>query len=199
MGGPTAPTGRRPAQSGLARPQQRRPARRHRCLRPSPGPDQPGRQPVRRRLRRDGPCESTRRRLSVPFIIVHHTRKLAATDFLDEVTDHKASPVARTRTGPQTATGQRRRHLIKPLTDAEVNVTQPSTSDVAFAHGTFLDKLTAGRLRRAGQPELDAVVRVRRAAPPRRRHGVAAARHASRRLAARRLGTAPRPSRIRST
>jgi hypothetical protein len=49
--------------------------------------------------------------------------------------------------------------LIKPLTDAEVRVTQPSTSDIAVAHGTFLDELAAGRLRHAGQPELDAAVR----------------------------------------
>jgi hypothetical protein len=49
--------------------------------------------------------------------------------------------------------------LIKPLTDAEVTVTQPSTSDIAVAHGTFLDELAAGRLRHAGQPELDAAVR----------------------------------------
>jgi hypothetical protein len=49
--------------------------------------------------------------------------------------------------------------LIKPLTDAEVNVTQPSTSDIAVAHGTFLDELAGGRLRHAGQPELDGAVR----------------------------------------
>jgi hypothetical protein len=49
--------------------------------------------------------------------------------------------------------------LIKPLTDADVQVTQPSTSDVAVAHGAFLDELAAGRLRHAGQPELDAAVR----------------------------------------
>jgi len=49
--------------------------------------------------------------------------------------------------------------LIKPLTDAEVTVTQPSTSDIAVAQGTFLDELAAGRLRHAGQPELNAAVR----------------------------------------
>ncbi len=49
--------------------------------------------------------------------------------------------------------------LIKPLTDAEVTVTRPSTSDIAVAHGTFLDELAAGRLRHAGQPELDTAVR----------------------------------------
>jgi hypothetical protein len=49
--------------------------------------------------------------------------------------------------------------LIKPLTDAEVTVTRPSTSDIAVAHGTFLDELAAGRLRHAGQPRLDAAVR----------------------------------------
>jgi hypothetical protein len=49
--------------------------------------------------------------------------------------------------------------LIKPLTDAEVTVTQPSTSHIAVAHGTFLDELAAGRLRHTGQPELGAAVR----------------------------------------
>jgi hypothetical protein len=49
--------------------------------------------------------------------------------------------------------------LIKPLTDAEVTVTQPSTSDIPVAHGSFLDELGASRLRHAGQPELDAAVR----------------------------------------
>jgi hypothetical protein len=49
--------------------------------------------------------------------------------------------------------------LIKPLTDADVTVTQPSTSDIAVAHGALLDELAAGRLRHAGQPELDAAVR----------------------------------------
>jgi hypothetical protein len=48
--------------------------------------------------------------------------------------------------------------LITPLTDAEVTVTPPSTSDLAVAHGTFLDELAAGRLRHAGQAELDAAV-----------------------------------------
>jgi hypothetical protein len=49
--------------------------------------------------------------------------------------------------------------LIKPLTNAAVHVTQPSTSDIAVAHSTFLDELAAGRLRHAGQPELDAAAR----------------------------------------
>jgi hypothetical protein len=40
--------------------------------------------------------------------------------------------------------------LIKPLTDAEVHVTQPSTRDIAVAHGLILDELAAGRLRHAG-------------------------------------------------
>jgi hypothetical protein len=49
--------------------------------------------------------------------------------------------------------------LIQPLTDAVVTVPQPSTSDVAVAHGTFLDELAAGRLRHAGQAELTAAIR----------------------------------------
>jgi hypothetical protein len=32
-------------------------------------------------------------------------------------------------------------------------------SDIAVAHGTFLDELTAGRLRHAGQPELTSAIR----------------------------------------
>jgi hypothetical protein len=40
-----------------------------------------------------------------------------------------------------------------------VTVTQPSTSDIAVAHGLFIDELAAGRLGHAGQPELDAAVR----------------------------------------
>lgn len=49
--------------------------------------------------------------------------------------------------------------LIRPLTEAGVVVTEPSTSDVVVAHGSFLDLLSAGRLRHAGQPQLDAAVR----------------------------------------
>jgi hypothetical protein len=49
--------------------------------------------------------------------------------------------------------------LIKPLTDAEVGVTQPSTSDLVVAHGLFIDELAAGRLRHTGQPELTAAIR----------------------------------------
>jgi hypothetical protein len=49
--------------------------------------------------------------------------------------------------------------LISPLTAAGIEVTELSTSDVAVAHGEFLDELTAGRIRHAGQPELTAAVR----------------------------------------
>jgi hypothetical protein len=48
--------------------------------------------------------------------------------------------------------------LIRPLAEAGVEVTQPSTSDLVVAHGMFRDELAAGRLRHAGQPELDAAV-----------------------------------------
>jgi hypothetical protein len=49
--------------------------------------------------------------------------------------------------------------LLKPLAAAGVRVTQPSTSDVAVAHGLFLDELNAGRLRHDGHPALTAAVR----------------------------------------
>jgi hypothetical protein len=49
--------------------------------------------------------------------------------------------------------------LIAPLTDAGVEVTEPSAHDVAVMHGGFLDALNSGRLRHASQPELTAAVR----------------------------------------
>ncbi len=49
--------------------------------------------------------------------------------------------------------------LLRPLTAAGVKVTEPSTSDLAVATGSFLDELAAGRLRHGGQPELTAAVR----------------------------------------
>jgi hypothetical protein len=49
--------------------------------------------------------------------------------------------------------------LIRPLQAAGITVTEPSTSDVVVAHGTFLDTLAAGRIRHAGQPELTAAMR----------------------------------------
>jgi hypothetical protein len=76
------------------------------------------------------------------------------------------------------------RHPDQAIDRRRSYVTQPSTTDLVITHGTFLDELTAGRLRHVGQPELDAAVRVRRAAPPRRSHGLAATWHAGGRLAA---------------
>jgi hypothetical protein len=49
--------------------------------------------------------------------------------------------------------------LIRPLSDAGVALTEPSTSDVAVGHGTFLDELNAGRLKLAPHPALDAAAR----------------------------------------
>lgn len=49
--------------------------------------------------------------------------------------------------------------LIKPLTDAGVAVTQPTTADVVLANGLLLDALTAGTLRVAPHPALDAAAR----------------------------------------
>ena len=40
-----------------------------------------------------------------------------------------------------------------------MKATTPSTSDVAVAHGLFVDALAAGRLRHTGQAELTAAVR----------------------------------------
>jgi hypothetical protein len=55
--------------------------------------------------------------------------------------------------------------LVLPLTAAGVEVTELSTSDVAVAHGEFIDELKAGRIRHGGQPELTAAVRHSAARP----------------------------------
>lgn len=55
--------------------------------------------------------------------------------------------------------------LIKPLVAAGVEVTEPTSSDVAVAHGLLLDELKAIRLRHAGQPELTAAMRAATARP----------------------------------
>ena len=49
--------------------------------------------------------------------------------------------------------------LIRPLTDAGVAVTEPSTSDVVIANGTFTDLVAARKLRIAAHPMLDAAAR----------------------------------------
>lgn len=49
--------------------------------------------------------------------------------------------------------------LLKPLADAGVVVTQPSTQDVVAAHGNFMDLVTSGGLRHLNQEELTAAVR----------------------------------------
>jgi hypothetical protein len=46
--------------------------------------------------------------------------------------------------------------LIEPLQALSVTVVQPTTHDVAVAHGRFVDELRAGRLRIADHPQLDA-------------------------------------------
>jgi hypothetical protein len=48
---------------------------------------------------------------------------------------------------------------IRPLEAAEVKVTRPSSTDLAEAHGLFLDALAAGRIRHLGQGPLTAAMR----------------------------------------
>jgi hypothetical protein len=48
---------------------------------------------------------------------------------------------------------------VRPLEAAGVEVTKPTSQDLAEAHGLFLDALAAGRIRHQGQPELTAAVR----------------------------------------
>lgn len=49
--------------------------------------------------------------------------------------------------------------VIKPLEDAGVTVTRPTSSDLVVAHGMLLDALAAGRVRHQGQSELTAAAR----------------------------------------
>ena len=46
--------------------------------------------------------------------------------------------------------------LIAPLASVGVTVVEPSSHDVAVAHGQLVDEVRAGRLRYAGHPALDA-------------------------------------------
>ena len=49
--------------------------------------------------------------------------------------------------------------LLRPLAEAGVLVTEPSTAEVVAAHGTFLDLVNDGRLAHLDQPPLTAAVR----------------------------------------
>jgi hypothetical protein len=55
--------------------------------------------------------------------------------------------------------------LLKPLADAGVLVTQPVTSDVAVAHGEFLDLVNGGQLEHLGQEPLTLAVRAAQQRP----------------------------------
>jgi hypothetical protein len=69
---------------------------------------------------------------------------------------------------------------IRPLEAARVAVTRPATTDVAVAHGLFVDMLRAGRIRHQRQPTLTAALqhlqarRLGGAAGPERRSGTPA-------------------------
>ncbi len=49
--------------------------------------------------------------------------------------------------------------LIRPLTEAGIAVTEPTTTDVVVANGSFVDLMAARRLRIAAHPALDAAAR----------------------------------------
>jgi hypothetical protein len=49
--------------------------------------------------------------------------------------------------------------LIRPLVDAGITVTEPTASDLAVAHGLFLDAVNAGQLRHVADPRLDEAAR----------------------------------------
>lgn len=49
--------------------------------------------------------------------------------------------------------------LIRPLVEAGITVTEPTTSDVVVANGAFIDLVASRRLRVAANPDLDAAAR----------------------------------------
>ena len=55
--------------------------------------------------------------------------------------------------------------LLKPLAEAGIMVTAPSTADVAVAHGEFLDLVNDGGLAHLDQPPLTAAVRAAQQRP----------------------------------
>jgi hypothetical protein len=55
--------------------------------------------------------------------------------------------------------------LLRPLAEAGVFVTEPSTADVAVAHGEFLDAVNDGRLAHLNQPPLTAAVQAAQQRP----------------------------------
>jgi ABC-type amino acid transport substrate-binding protein len=89
---------------------------------------------------------------------------------------------------------------IRPLEEAGVTVTKPTASDLAVAHGGFLDALAAGRIRHRGQGELTAAMghleqrRLGGASAPERRGAlVDVARAVAAELAVWALATTPEP------
>lgn len=55
--------------------------------------------------------------------------------------------------------------LVRPLAEAGVLVKEPSTAEVAAAHGTFLDLVNDGQLAHLDQPPLTAAVRAAQQRP----------------------------------
>jgi hypothetical protein len=90
------------------------------------------------------------------FILVELAAYLEGTDPLAEVLRLQAEcTVVAVAVDPHSPAAT----VIKPLTDAGVEVVELSTHDVAVAHGEFLDTLAAGRLRHVSDQRLDAAVR----------------------------------------
>ncbi len=88
---------------------------------------------------------------------------------------------------------------IRPLEQARIRVTCPSSSDVTIAHGGFLDVLAAGRLRHQGQVALTSAMRAMEArrlggsSAPERRAPVDVGPAVAAELACWGLETLPRP------
>jgi len=96
-------------------------------------------------------------RLVVDLVWYDHPRdavtRLAALDV-------KHDPVA-VVVDPRSQAGT----LLRPLADAGVFVTQPSTQDVVVAHGDLLDLVNDGRLAHLNQPPLTSAVQAAQQRP----------------------------------
>jgi hypothetical protein len=90
------------------------------------------------------------------FILVELAAYLSGTDPVAEMLRLRAE---RTVTAVALDPRSPAATVVKPLKDADVQLTELSTHDLAVAHGEFLDAVTAGRLRHAGQAELTTAIR----------------------------------------
>lgn len=125
---------------------------------------------------------------------------LAGTDAVGVVQElHEQHTVVRVVVDPHSNAAT----LIRPFEAADVTVTRPTSSDLAEAHGLFLDTLAAGRIAHRGQQELTSAMKYLEArrlggamAPERRGGLVDVAPAVAAELAVWGLLTAPEPAEL---